>query len=293
MADGTGLPFTYEQLKTQNYNLVELKKKFGKMWLKNNLDTEINWEVNIGKNQYGYVEMEPIDYTLRDLISDKKFTLDMFFEIIYTKLCLQIIGNVITPDDHAENVMTSLCSNVRKYIIKSRGHEYKFFISDPNKIKYIDLERTDIVKDRNYLSAETAFYWHYNKEHVRGYSSNEDKTYADIIMITLFNNTPNQRFNLNRFCEFMHKILPDKYTDESLYVNKPIEEYYLDMDVLDNTIQPNMLFQPRSTDIPKGNPYKLWNGTLEFPPLPTVAPLTSVTVVGGDKQKYKLKIFEW
>ena len=128
LKDGTGLPFTYEQLKTENYNLTKIKNKDGKNWLNNYLVDNTDWFDKIANKQYGYIEMEPIDYTLRDLMRKRLFTLDMLFEIIYTKLCLQIIGNVTTPDDHSENIMTSLCYNVRKYIIKSRGHEFKFFI---------------------------------------------------------------------------------------------------------------------------------------------------------------------
>jgi hypothetical protein len=285
--DGTGLPFTYEQLKTKIYNLTTIKQKYGKNWVNNNLETKDIWKEKIAKKQYGYIEMEPIDYTLSDIIDKKLFTLDMLFEIIYTKLCLQIIGNVTTPDDHSDNIMTSLCSNVRKYIIKSRGHEFNFFISDPNKIKYIDLERTDILYNRNYLDGRTAFVKYYNgyfNTTIKGYTDAQEKIYGDMIISALFRN----QLNLNRFCEFMNKILPDKYTDESLYVNKIIEEYYLDLDVLDDTLKLNMLFQPRAaTDISKGIPYKLWNGTLEFPPLPIVS---TVPVVGGNKQMYKLKI---
>jgi len=286
LKDGTGLPFTYEQLKTEKFNLTNIKFKYGKNWLNNYLDDITVWQDNIAKKEYGYIEMEPIDYTLRDLIEKRLFTLDMLFEVIYTKLCLQIIGNVITPDDHTNNIMTSLCYNVRKYIIKSRGHEFKFFISDPNKIKFIDLERTNMVKDRNRLSEETAFIDH---EEYRGTCSNPDHNkITEIIMNTLFGLQGYPKLNLNRFCEFMYKMLPDKYIDETLYVGKPIEEYYLDLDVLDDTLKPNMLFQPQPTNIPKGNAYKLWNGTLEFPPLTTAPAL----VVGGNKQLYKLKIFE-
>lgn len=293
LKDGTGLPFTYEQLKTEKYNLTKIKNKYGKNWLNNYLDNSTDWFEKIANNQYGYIEMEPIDYTLRDLMRKKLFTLDMLFEIIYTKLCLQIIGNVTTPDDHTENIMTSLCYNVRKYIIKSRGHEFKFFISDSNKIKYIDLERTDIVTDRNFLSEDTAFISHEEYKEMLYYANPDDHPICEIIMKTLFSHS---KLNLNRFCEFMYKVLPDKYIDESLYVNKPIEEYYLDLDVLDDTLKPNMLFKPRTTDIPKGQPYKSWNGTLEFPLLrSTTVTLPTATVpviVGGNKQMYKLKIFE-
>ena len=125
------------------------------------------------------------------------------------------------------------------------------------------------------------------------YVNRNDHAICEIIMDKLFGIT---KLNLNRFCEFMYKVLPDKYIDESLYVNKPIEEYYLDLDVLDDTLKPNMLFQPKPTNIPKGTHYKLWNGKLEFPLLRS----TTVTlpraivpvIVGGNKQMYKLKIFE-
>lgn len=298
LKDGTGLPFTYEQLKTEKFNLTNIKNKYGKNWLNNYLDDITVWQDKIANKQYGYIEMEPIDYTLREIIAKRLFTLDMLFEVIYTKLCLQIIGNVTTPDDHTENIMTSLCYNVRKYIIKSRGHEFKFFISDPNKIKFIDLERTNIVQDRNRLSEETAFIAH---AEFRNACSNPDHNkITEIIMDTLFGLSGYPKLNLNRFCEFMYKMLPDEYIDETLYVGKPTEEYYLDLDILDDTLKPNMLFQPKSTDIPKGDAYKLWNSTLEFPllrsttvTLPTATvPTVPTVIVGGNKQMYKLKIFE-
>lgn len=260
--DKTGLPFTYEQLLIENNNLRKIRKKYGKNWLNNNLETYDLWKKNIGNAQYGYVEMEPVEYTLNELCEKHLFSLDLYFECLYTKLCLQVIGNVSTPDDHLENIMTVLCPNVRKYIIKSRGKEYNFFINDMNKIKFIDLERTNILENRNIFVASTSFFRRGTQQFLLDYTQNpEEKKYIEIInhtFVTIFN------FTIDKFCEFMFKLLPDKYTNEALYVDKKIETYYLDLDIDESKLIPDMLFQPRATDILRSPPYKKWSGRLEF-----------------------------
>jgi hypothetical protein len=252
------LPFTYDQMVLQNKNWTKIKGEFGKNWVNNFLESKALWKT-VAYKQFGYIEMEPVDYTLDELIKKKLFSLDLFFECLYTKLCLQVIGNVETPDDHINNIMTSLCLNVRKYTIKSRDKEYIFYIDDINKIKFIDLERTTILKNRNIFSQNTAFY-SYIYEYKDGTSNTVDKDYIKIIYDEIWE----KKLELDRFCEFMNKVLPEKYTDGSLYVDKQIEEYYLDLDIDESRLIPNMLFTPRSTDILREKHYKSWSGRLEF-----------------------------
>ena len=271
LENGNGLPFKYNELKLQNYDLIKKRNKLGKRWLSDYILTEDDWKKNISNKEYGYIEMELVKYTLGDLLDKKQFNLDLLFEIIYTKLCLHIIGNVYTLDDHRDNIMVVPCANTRQYIIKCRNTEYNFFITHQYKIKYIDLERVMICVNRNILFNNTSFERYYFAAHPtagipaynEGFFNPGSKFYGDEIMKKIFK----ERCSIDEICDILHKILPDNYTDSSQYIGMDIEKYYLDLDKPDSELLDYMLIKPEPGHISRYPYFKPWSGTLEFPPI--------------------------
>jgi hypothetical protein len=270
LENGNGLPFKYDELMLQNYDLVENKKKRGKKWLNENLIKQNDWETKISPKEYGYIEMEVVKYTLGYLIDKQEFNLDLLFEIIYTKLCLNIIGNVYTVDDHRDNIMVVPCTKVRQYIIKCRNTEYNFFIDYKYKIKFIDLERVKIYENRNILFHNTAFERYYFDSHptagIEAYNTGfvaEQVVYADVIMKNIFK----QKCTIDAICDILVKYLPSQYTSIVGNTGVNIEKYYLDLDKPDSELLEYMLIKPEPTHIPRYPYYKSWSGILEFPPV--------------------------
>jgi hypothetical protein len=91
--------------------------------------------------KYGSFEMMKIDGTLDDLIDENKLDLSLIFEYLYSKVICAFIGRVIFTDDHFGNVAYRTVRHARHYHIKSKNIQYDFYMSDPNMIQFIDLER--------------------------------------------------------------------------------------------------------------------------------------------------------
>jgi hypothetical protein len=90
---------------------------------------------------YGSFEMRKIDGTLEQLIPDKQFDLSLLFEYLYAKVVCAFVGRVVFTDDHFGNVAYRKVRHVRHYRITSRNIIYNFYMSNPNMIQFIDLER--------------------------------------------------------------------------------------------------------------------------------------------------------
>jgi hypothetical protein len=254
---GNGLPFSYDKLKTILYDYETIKGKRMKRWLSTNLNDKTNWMQNIANKQYGYIEMEPLLYTLNDLYAKSTIVDEnIIFEIIYTKLCFHMIGNFSTPDDHSENIMLTLDDDIREYNIKSRNTVYKFFIDSKLKIKYVDLERIEKLDDRNHLNDKDCFPAYFNIDD-DNYLNTTNPTFLDLLVKKIF------KTNILNICDELYKMLPDTITDENLYVGKQTKKFYLDLDKSDTDYEPSMLFDLSSIP-PRNKPYKEWNGKLEF-----------------------------
>ena len=254
---GNGIPFSYEKLKTIVYDYEVIKGKKMKNWVSTNLDDKTKWLQNIARKQYGYIEMEPLLYTLSDLYKKNNIVDEnIIFEIIYTKLCFHMVGNFNTPDDHSENIMLTLDDDIREYNIKSRNTIYKFFIDSRLKIKYVDLERIEKLSDRNHLNNQDCFPNYFN---ISGddYANTTNPSFLNMFVNKIFET------NLLNICDVLYQILPDKITDENLYIGKQTKKFYLDLDKSDTDYEPSMLFDLSSIP-PRNKPYKEWNGRLEF-----------------------------
>jgi len=275
-----GLPFSYLDFKiTMEHDKIfnSIAPKLNKRWLLNSTDNQFLYENNISLNQYGFIEMEEVQYTLQDLLDKNMFDINMFFEIIYTKLCLFFIGNVDCVDDHANNIMLITTNKIRRYTIKIRNAEYKFIIKNFLQIKYIDLERFDKCPNRNIFPKDSAFIDYFN-----AYSNHFDKIYDKKIAQKIVNLLKNN-FPLNNLCEILSMYLPETLTSpisESDEIN--CEDYYLNLDTIDAVISENTLFKLEPASYRKV-PFKIWNKTLQFGPLYQ----RPVIVVGGGKQTYK------
>ena len=221
--------------------------------------------------------MEEVQYTLQDLLDKNMFDINMFFEIIYTKLCLFFIGNVDCTDDHANNIMLITTNKIRRYTIKIRNAEYKFIIKNSLQIKYIDLERFEKCPNRNIFPSNSAFIDYFN-----GYSNHFDKTDDKKIALKIVNLLKNN-FPLNNLCEIFSMYLPETLTlpiSESDEVN--CEDYYLNLDTIDAVISENTLFKLEPASYRKV-PFKIWNKTLQFGPLYA----RPIIVASGGRQTYK------
>jgi hypothetical protein len=254
---GNGLPFSYDKLKTIVYDYEIVRRKKMKNWVSTNLDDKTKWLQNIARKQYGYIEMEPLLYTLSDLYKKNNIVDEnIIFEIIYTKLCFHMVGNFNTPDDHSENIMLTLDDDIREYNIKSRNTIYKFFIDSRLKIKYVDLERIEKLSDRNHLNNQDCFPNYFN---ISGddYANTTNPSFLNMFVNKIYET------NLLNICDILYQILPDKITDETLYIGKQTKKFYLDLDKSDTDYEPSMLFDLSSIP-PRNKPYKEWNGRLEF-----------------------------
>ena len=194
-----------------------------------------------------------------DLFDKKEFDIEIFFEIIYTKLCMAFYGNVGIDDDHAGNIMINETKRIRKYNIKSRDTIYSFFISNKYHVKYIDLERTNTSTNRNLLLIPTMHGFNRMfRQDLSNFMPNIDREIA----IKLFDLIINKYNRIDLFCESMWRALTNKCIDSSLYIGKEsdIDEYYIDLDINDSEIEANMIHKIDGNTIPRDMPYKLWNG---------------------------------
>ena len=259
-----GLPFTFDQYN----NILDDDKirnnppEINKRWLTDHRGSIEEWESNVARRQYGYIEMEEASFSLEQLINKNQFTLGMFVEIIYTRLCMAYIGNVGIADDHANNIMVRRTSKIRKYIIKRRNTEYNFYIPDTLQIKYIDLERFNPYDNRNFfmIPVMDGSFYRYFKPNYAPHMPQPDRDIATEIfdlMIGDYN-------KIDLFAELMWRALPDKYLNENLYRDRPndIISFYLDLDKMDGELAPNMLrkLSKEQLLLPLQKPYRLWNG---------------------------------
>ncbi len=292
LKNNTTIPINYLQILTDTFNT----HSFNKRWIKDNKVTEEKWG-EISNKQYGFIEMEPVDMTVTDVLNKGMFDYNMFFEIIYTKLCLFFIGNVDCSDDHADNIMIKHTESYRKYVIKRRNTLYTFYATNFQQIKYIDLERFATVPDRNILPNQSAFSMYFSKydfdhrtsQYVRrGYTQHisydivdnmeylfykliefPTTVYEDLTRTTT-KKLPHETCDIDTFCDILMKYLPDNMLvlPEDLK-GIQVEEFFLDLDMPEDDIKDKSLFSITDTQVKRNKPYKPFfenRKTMEFEP---------------------------
>lgn len=273
-----GIPFTYETFK-RNVYAKQIKKK----WITDFIDDKELWEKHIGHKEYGFIEMEEMTMELDDIMKQGKFDIIMFFEIMYTKLCMALYGNITIYDDHESNIMVLATEKIRQYNIKSRGHIYKFFMDNAYHIKYIDLESYESNSDRNIAinTTPTGFLYYFKESYLPAVQDNAEQQIMSI-MFDLLTGKNNKSVS---FCETMMRCLPDRCTDETLYESKRdmITEYTIDLDIDDSDIQEQMLYKTIHT--PRYKPFHLWNNHLLW----QLAENPEMKQGGGGKHKKRYK----
>ena len=242
---------------------IDGKDIIKKRWVKQNIDDWKNtFEENNkkGNPDFGIIEMEKIDFELSNFVTTSSFSLGFLFEVYYSKLCLAFIGNVYPTDDHYNNIMVKYTNKIRKYRIKRRDTYYNFYINNNYIIKYIDMERYEKVINRNIytnvLSDGDRFYS--NSIQYLTSSKFSNIIEGEISKIMLSELKYNWNYSVDKFCEFMHRILPNEYIDDDLYINNPnVDEFYLDLDVETPDIFLNPIDQPQLQTNKLIQPYKL------------------------------------
>jgi hypothetical protein len=195
--------------------------------------------------------MEKVDFTLKNVAENNLMTLDLIFEVLYSKLCLSFIGNIYGDDDHLDNIMVKYTKKGRHYKIKRRNTIYNFYMRNNFMIKYIDMERYSPVVNRNlYIRNINEDPWQYyiQKSNVKYLS---DK---DISELMLRNINKNNNDTVDKFCEFVHRHLPDRYRIMYPYeTSNDFDEFYIDLDVED----PSKFLNTTPAKIQLDRPYKL------------------------------------
>jgi hypothetical protein len=287
-----GLPISKNNMSQfRNKILNDFDRKYKKKWLKytfSQTEDDLNSSDKLlSKTLFGMIEMEKADETLYNVFNKKIIDEGTLFELFYTKLILTVIGNARFGDDHYNNIMVKYTNKIRKYIIKNRGYEYKFFITNNHIIKFIDLEYLVEVKKRNkYVEkGETTEKIFSSFDISYSYSSSIVEGIYKYIKKTLFSKEENQ---VDNFCELMTRCLPEKYTDESLYIgNSNIEEYYLNLDLSDDIISSDFLHKINDQTISRNKPYvPTW---LRSPPPSTIID----PLIGGNILKQTPKLIKY
>lgn len=226
---------------------------FKKKWVKNNINTWENLFGNPTIARYGIIEMEKVDFTVREMQGKTMLDLGMIFEIFYSKLCLAFIGNLFMADDHFNNIMVKYTNKIRKYTIKRRNTNYVFYVDNNYIIKYIDMERYTVSTNRNKFLNIPIDIVLQNEYITYNYLKN---TTERNICRELFNYIKNENHDtIDEFAEIFYRYLPDKYTNAALYAGKNnIDEYIIDLDVENPA---NFLGDIVANTIPLDQPFNL------------------------------------
>jgi hypothetical protein len=228
-----GLPITQEKF-TQDYNayIVKHGKTLYKSWIHSLhiISGDDNWKKS-SNSHFGYIEMEKIDFTLSQIINLKFFTIEMLFEIMYSKLIMLFIGNVYMADDHADNIMLKSTNTIRHYKIIRRQTEYNFYIYSDYVIKYIDFERFIGATNRNILVQQDDLFIRYYLSQYHFSVMNEYS--AAMKMVKLIKDP--LLGTVDNFCEIMHRCLPNYLKEPPTNTTKNIELYSINLDIPPDT----------------------------------------------------------
>ncbi|AYV78648.1 MAG: putative orfan [Edafosvirus sp.] len=223
IAKGLPINYTFYKFMEQRDKINPNSKKISKNWM--NTPNSFMFDEVFKQSNFGFIEMEKADFTLHDINTTRGFDLGMLFEIFYTKLCLVHLCNIYITDDHFNNIMVKFTEKIRKYEITRRGTKYTFYVNNNYIIKYIDMERFENCKDKN-IFIDTATDRVYN-DYRGGYGINlTDGVETNILRYMYARIEKLQLNNIDTFCDFMQRCLPEKY--QKLDIDKLRTERGLD-----------------------------------------------------------------